>query len=349
MRINKIKLFSIVLILFTQLVFSQSWMEVFNKENISESSIRKIFESNINLKEKLNYGGEKSILWYVVDHASYQLQLEDYLRMVDAIKLLITNYEISEEDSTILFAPIARSRYEIIEILLKNGISPVSWDKKKIQYNYVFTPIEEALYTGDDLVINLLQKYGAEMPEKRLADKIKFSGAVYRLDVNEMKKYFNSNINVNEVDKKGNISLLNIVTNELYFKESLECLKYLISVGADVNKIGSSFTTFGKQYTPLSALIVKSDPILKNNFKEKDTVLAMIYELIKNGAYVSGVDSDMMTPIHYSCLKNNYIVTKILLEAGAKVLSKNKEGLRPIDLAQSGEVIKLLKQYGAVE
>ena len=75
----------------------------------------------------------------------------------------------------------------------------------------------------------------------------------------------------------------------------------------------------------------------------------IIRSLIDNGAYVSGRNEDGKTPVHIAAEHNNIIAAEILLESGSKISPNDSEGQTPLDLAESSEMIKLLKSYGASE
>ena len=75
-----------------------------------------------------------------------------------------------------------------------------------------------------------------------------------------------------------------------------------------------------------------------------------VYELLlSNGAHISKRSEHQMTPLHYAAIENNADATKYLLLNYSKVSPKDKFGKTPLDYAESGEVIKLLRQYGATE
>ena len=56
-----------------------------------------------------------------------------------------------------------------------------------------------------------------------------------------------------------------------------------------------------------------------------------------------------MTPLHVAAKYNNLEGAKMLIEAGAKIMPKDDTGKTPLDYAESTEMIKLLKSYGAKE
>lgn len=76
----------------------------------------------------------------------------------------------------------------------------------------------------------------------------------------------------------------------------------------------------------------------------------MILEiLLEAGAFVSARNKEGKTPLHYAAEANNLEGAMILIKAGAKVMPKDNKGWTPFDYAESGEMIKLLKAHGAKE
>lgn len=70
---------------------------------------------------------------------------------------------------------------------------------------------------------------------------------------------------------------------------------------------------------------------------------------IEKGAYISGRDKDEKTPLHIAAQYNNLYAAQLLLDSGSKVMPKDNSGKTPSDYAESSEMIKLLKKYGAKE
>ena len=75
----------------------------------------------------------------------------------------------------------------------------------------------------------------------------------------------------------------------------------------------------------------------------------ILSELIARGAHVSSLDSNGRTPLHIAAERNHLFAAQLLFKAGAKVMPRDNEGKTPLDLAESGEMIKLLKSHGATE
>ena len=55
------------------------------------------------------------------------------------------------------------------------------------------------------------------------------------------------------------------------------------------------------------------------------------------------------TPLHHAARMDNAKAAALLLKAGAKIMPRDANGKTPLDLAEAGPVIQLLKAAGAVE
>ena len=118
-------------------------------------------------------------------------------------------------------------------------------------------------------------------------------------------------------------------------------VRELLALGANPNFTGEHLGL----KTPLHAAVFKG----KWQFQE-GTAAEIIQLLLKAGAHVSSTDTyKQKTPLHIAAELNNPISAKILLDAGAKVMPKDADGKTPLDYAESADVIKLLKSYGAKE
>ncbi len=71
--------------------------------------------------------------------------------------------------------------------------------------------------------------------------------------------------------------------------------------------------------------------------------------LIDEGALVSKKDGRGKLPLHYAAENNNIYAAELLLSNHSKIMSKDNDGKAPLDYAESGEMIQLLKKYGARE
>jgi ankyrin repeat protein len=116
----------------------------------------------------------------------------------------------------------------------------------------------------------------------------------------------------------------------------------------DLLRLGANPNLAGRHIGPTSALhvIVFSNG---RHFVERNGP-AIVEALLKAGAHVSSTTSYRdQTPLHIAAKMNNVAGATLLLKAAAKVMPKDADGKTPLDLATSGEMIRLLKSHGAVE
>ncbi len=71
--------------------------------------------------------------------------------------------------------------------------------------------------------------------------------------------------------------------------------------------------------------------------------------LVEAGAYVGGRSKDGKTPLHVAAKLNNLFGAELLLKAGSTVMPRDDAGKTPLDYAESADMIKLLKAHGATE
>ncbi len=112
----------------------------------------------------------------------------------------------------------------------------------------------------------------------------------------------------------------------------------LIKAGANINAEDTTGST------PLSYLT-------GSNRSEKD-VLKIMQILLNYGAKVNTIDtSSGNAPIHNASAYHSVKVVEELIQAGAEINVKNKEGETPLDMAikwKNTEVIKFLQEHGAI-
>ncbi len=219
------------------------------------------------------------------------------------------------------------------------------WPKHDIGDGYEFTPIEQATAKGYEDIVNLLAKYGAKRPSEKHAAQIRFIDAATFGPVNELKEQLHKGASINTANINGETALSNALSG-LYNYDTYIIVTYLLDEGANPNLKGRGVmaTTL-----PLHQAIVMSSFLF--NSKNKDTPYAeqILQTLLKKGAFVSGIDEDGKTPLHIAAQYNNLYAAQLLLSSGSKVVPKDKMGKTPLSYAQSAEMIKLLKNHGAME
>ncbi|MDG2199939.1 MAG: ankyrin repeat domain-containing protein, partial [Phycisphaerales bacterium] len=80
------------------------------------------------------------------------------------------------------------------------------------------------------------------------------------------------------------------------------------------------------------------------------TVTEQFKLLIEAGAKVSATGSKWhRTPLHWAADMDCIFIAELLIKANCKIMPRDKDGKTPLDLAESGDMIKLLKDHGATE
>lgn len=251
--------------------------------------------------------------------------------------------KIQSTDVDILFVPVANGKLKLTELLLKNGVDPKFWSR---QIGTKLSPVEYAAKEGFTDIVNLLIKYGSKPIDSENQLQLSFIETARSGTLLELKKLFQTGkVNINTTNKNNNTALISAISDNLNFEYSLK-VDFLLKNGALPNQEGQFLS--GNYSKPLhiavytTAINMKS----KRNLKQAQDVLSL---LVKHGAYISGRDSQNKTPLHWAAKFNNIHAARLLLENNSKVMPKDNLGNTPFDYAESGEMIRLLKSYGAKE
>jgi ankyrin repeat protein len=359
----------IFLILFSlSLFFNAPLKAESNNQDLNELLFNSISsDTEIDLEKIENYlkaGANPN--WVNKKHKREQSVLDNFLwkglasnnpRIIEAIKLLIKyGAKATDSDSTLFWSMALNSyfdTYELTKLLLDNGASAITWSYSSIGTE--LSPIEFALKEGHNELAELLVEYGATMPDKKIFIQEQFINAISELGNNfnggfeELSGYLEDGAKINGANKDGKIALVQAIESLSYYwlpeVYLISTIEFLLNNGADPNQLGAYSFSSDK----VAALHTLSW------FSQFETVsfelrFKPVYELLlSNGAHISKRSEHQMTPLHYAAIENNVDATKYLLLNYSKVSPKDKFGKTPLDYAESGEVIKLLKQYGATE
>lgn len=270
---------------------------------------------------------------------------EKYEASITVAKLLFNSgTKLQSCDKEILFFPIAEGNTQLVEILLKNGADP----ERKIEG---LTPIEWAEGYGYPEIVDLLAKYGAQRIDPRDAAQLVLINAAGYGDISRMKEALDKGAHVNGTDSKGRTALLySLKLPIVHFRDAATVL-FLLEQGANPNlkgDIGIKTPALHKAIYGTSGLF--SDTTKVENLKGNQKIGILILEaVIKSGAYVSSRNEFEETPLHIAAQYNNIVGAKMLIAEGCKIMPRENRGKTPLDYAESGEMIKLLKKHGAVE
>ncbi len=305
------------------------------------------------LKKAIENGAdlERVLLW--LSTLSYEIKrapiIEDQL--LEGFKLVFSKgAEIQGLNTDILASSISSGSLRLTKLLIDHGADVNSFSKKS---GFIMTPVEMALAEDETEIAQLLINSGAAPPNNKLVLQEKFFDIVKYGSLIDLILYININKGVSLYDKNksGQTVLGELLERPFYTEEMYNKLNYLVTSGVDINQETNNIYAF-----PLHIAIYKTSfafnagsnlrPSLSETPKYSKLVLL---ELIDHGAFVSKRDSNGLTPLHVAAKFNNSFATKLLLENYSKVMSVDNYGKTPLDYAESGEIIKLLKEYGATE
>ncbi len=283
-----------------------------------------------------------------LDHFVFMCSLSTRPRATDAdctqaIKTLIAaGAKLQPVDHEILYFPVAKGKKEIVALLLTLGVDATSWPNKQI--DTPLNPVELAVQNGHQAVADLVVAHGATKPKEKDAIQIRFVEAAWHGSSDLLDELLKQGANVNEKGRDGEAALVNAVggVDEC---DSYKKTRLLLNAGANPNISGKMWrgTT-----TPLHRAVYAGSFVYASK-ESPQCSEALLSELITRGAHVSSLDSNGRTPLHIAAERNHLFAARLLLKAGAKVMPRDKEGKTPLDLAESGEMIKLLKSHGATE
>ena len=359
----------LLLILFSLMIFFNASIKAEStNQDINELLYDSIsFDGVIDLEKIENYlkaGANPN--WVNKKHKREQSVLDNFLwmglastnpRIIEAIKLLIKyGAKATDSDSTLFWSMALNSyfdTYELTKLLLDNGASAHTWSYASIGTE--LSPIEYALKDGNNQIAELLVEYGATMPDNKISVQEQFINAISELGDNfnggfeELSGYLENGAKINGANKDGQIALVQAIESLSYYwlpeVYLISTIEFLLNNGAEPNQLGAYSFSSDK----VAALHTLS---WFSQFKTTSFELRFepVYELlINNGAHISKKSKYQMTPLHYAAKENNAAATEFLLSNYSKVSPKDKFGKTPLDYAESGEVIKLLKQFGAKE
>lgn len=244
----------------------------------------------------------------------------------------------SPYDDGILFFAMYRN-YELVKLLLENGVKADSWQITGTN----LSPIEHATKKGYDDIVKLLIQHGAKEIDEKKRIQYRFIEVAGSGTISELEELFKKGARTNKKSKDDETALIAALINLTSYNhhDSLEKIIFLLKNGADPNAEGKISEIFFAPPLHAATLFTKNV-----NHTTGKTILQL---LIDKGAFVSGEDRNGMTPLHYAAKLNNVNAASLFLDVGSKVMPRDNRGKTPLDYAKSGEIITLLKNYGAKE
>ena len=236
--------------------------------------------------------------------------------------------KIQPYDLDILHGPVITGAKKVTKYLLDRGANTNGSDYSGN------TPVILATKYGHPELIKLLIEYGARPLDALTTVQIRFISAAGQGDLIAMKRELNNGARVNTASPTKQTALVEAIEGQHY-----RAVVELLRLGANPNLVGRM------SVSPLHRAVLQPNP-----YFEKRDASELVKVLLKAGAHVSSTDySKSKTPLHLAAQMNNSITVRMLLEAGAKVMPKDDDAKTPLDYAESADIIKLLKSYGAKE
>jgi len=202
------------------------------------------------------------------------------------------------------------------------------------------TPLVISIERNKPQITELLLANGATPLPVKDQIQLEFTKSVVDGDLDSAIKYLKKGAKINGRDEyyveRGATALAIAADSQNY-----EMVKFLLSKSADPNIKGAAF--LGTNTAP--PLWYATYKNAKWSFNKK------IFDiLIEYGARVSSKDYlYKRTPLHLAAQYHNIYAAEKLIENGAKVMAKDGSGNTPLDLAEDGRIIKMLKKAGATE
>jgi len=333
---------------------SKTWSDVLPQDKISVETVKTLLASGIkpNALDKNN----SSLLYYVSDYSASQQMIykRESTTMLDALKYLFSSgASLVNDNENFLYGPILFGAYNTTSVLLDNGADPNAWKNTRNSPEGGASPLEVAYESLHENIADLLIAHGAAKLSDYEKNGLLFVGAANELDMEKLITLGeNGNVNVDVKDKIGDTAVGKIAGNFFYGDDSIAMVQYLINKHADLN-IWIHDPSFAKVGPPLSVIIQHRKRMIGKNSDIAKNGMAASYELMKmlleNGAFVSGLDSELKTPLHYAAMSNDIEAAHLLVPNNAKISSKDRYGKTPLDYAEGGDFIMLLKAAGAQE
>jgi ankyrin repeat protein len=262
-------------------------------------------------------------------------------RAVEIARILFAaGAKLGLADREILFFPISSGNLELVRLLIDKGASPTA----KLEG---FTPTELARQYEQSAVYEYLISRGGIPVDSVSAAQMVLIEAARNGEIAAMERAIKDGARINGTDPHGKTALIAAVSVPTYEPSRAAAIWWLLDHGADPNQ---EVVDWG---LPLHIFVEANNHTLAGLTRRPDVIKPMAEEtlarLLKAGAKVSGMDAQGRTPLHVAAKADNVLAAAFLIALGAKVMARDEAGKTPLDYAESGPMIKLLKDSGATE
>jgi ankyrin repeat protein len=207
-----------------------------------------------------------------------------------------------------------------------------------------FTPAELALrYEREDIYRFLIAR-GTIPVDRGTKAQLLLVQTTGTGNIDGMAKAIDEGAQINAVGSTNQTALVAALRIGVNRPSESEAGWWLLKKGTDPNKVSESYFK-DLQGVPLYLLLAMT---IKR--PESQTLMASTLALmLDKGAKVSGMDSKGRTPLHIAAKYDQLRAAEILISRGTKIQPTDEFGKMPLDYAESGPMIQLLKSHGAIE
>ena len=322
--------------------------------NLEIDCVRGALHLGANPNARKYRGGPLSLLWGSADRTP-SVDEERQLRLQITELLIKSGSKVSYSNSNI-FTAVADGDLSLIELLLKNGESPV----RKIDGQSL---MHWAAHYGHNEAMTTLAEFGAPLLSKRQAAQQRIANFTLASrngsGIPIVRQALKDGAWINGKDARGMTALGAAVKIGVYEKGHADLIEFLLSKGANANAEFGVRLRFGNDDSivtksrPLNYFVMSNSATMNKKggrakspayLHAQDYAIKAMKALIENGAKIAGRDSIGRTPLHWAAKVDNLEAARMLLELGAVRSHRDKVGSTPLDYAESAEMIALLKK-----
>lgn len=363
MKLIKIPIIIVILlfsIFFVSFAYSDDSREIINNyfsktcdsigpELPDLNELRQIIKSGVNLNFKGQRGAPSAL--YLLENVAYKAEEVPKDQVDQHMKALL---DILVEGGLVVkdncghneYPAIYYNMYNYLDALMQYGCDLSQINIGTTDNPKLVNSIDLADKWGHDDLVKIFIKHGSKTQPEKVRVQLKLVGGAQTLNKIQIIYAVNKGAVINMPDMFGKTALQELLdSNDVLTKEGVDILKLLLDLRADPN------LRYKSGDYPLYAFIKdKAFYCCKLSVGCKGYDVQVMNILIKSGALVSSKSGFIKrTPLHVAAEKNYYDAVRVLVENGAKVMVLDEIGKTPLDLTESGRIIKLLKDYGAIE
>jgi len=300
---------------------------------------------NLNYEEKQGSPNVLHRLGNVAYKAWYAPREQVDKRMRDLLETFVGGGLVVKSNcSENVYIAISENMWRYLDALMECGCDISQINIGNEENSVIVNAIDLADKWGHEDLVKVFLKHGQKMQPEKVRVQLKLVGGAEKLKKSQIILAVNNGAVINMPDMHGKTALQELLeSNDVVTKEGVETLRLLLNLGANPN------IKYKNGDYPLHAFIEDKAFLCKMLGCEGYDIQALNM-LIKSGALVSSKAGFLRrTPLHIAAEKNYYHAARVLVENGAKVMVMDKIDKTPLDLTESGEIVKLLKDNGAVE